>query len=369
MRSHRLIAAVAVGLLALASCSSSDGNGDDRKIAVSATDDSCDIADTDLKAGTHTFAVTNDGEEVTEFYVYSGNKVVSEVENIAPGTTRDLTVELTSGDYEGACKPGMKGYGIRSDIKVTGKAKAKTDPKLVEATTEYEKYIATEADELVGATEKFVRLVKAGKAEQAKRLYPRARTHWERIEPVAEIFGDLDPKIDARANDVEPGTKFTGFHKLEKDLWKTKDISSSGPVVDQLLADVRTIVKRAKNEELQPLQLANGSKALLDEVATTKITGEEDRYSHTDLWDFAANVEGSEAAIDALRPALKERDPELLTKLDRQFAKVEKTLAEHRAGDGYELHTELTRAELKEMSNAINALSESVSQVAVAIAK
>lgn len=120
MRPHRLIAIAAVGLLAFTSCSSSDGGSGDHKIAVTATDDSCEVADTDLKAGTHTFGVKNDGEKVTEFYVYSGDKVVSEVEDIAPGTTRDLTVELDGGKYEGACKPGMKGHGIRTAITVTG---------------------------------------------------------------------------------------------------------------------------------------------------------------------------------------------------------------------------------------------------------
>ena len=71
------------------------------------------------------------------------------------------------------------------------------------------------------------------------------------------------------------------------------------------MADVKTIVAKANVEKLTPLQLANGAKELLDEVATGKITGEEDRYSHTDLWDFEANVEGSQAAIAALRPVLQ----------------------------------------------------------------
>ena len=121
-------------------------------------------------------------------------------------------------------------------------------------------------------------------------------------------------------------------------------------------------------DRLKPFQLANGSKELLDEVATTKITGEEDRYSHTDLWDFAANVEGSKAAIDALRPALAERDPRLLRELDTQFAKVAKVLDKHRKGTGFKLHTELSKGELRELSDAINALGEPVSKVAAAIA-
>ncbi|MGH3714351.1 MAG: iron uptake system protein EfeO [Micromonosporaceae bacterium] len=372
MRVDRLVALAAVGVLAVSGCSSKESAKDGsrvHKIAVTATDDACELAETELKAGSHTFAVKNEGKQVTEFYVYAGEKVVSEAENIKPGDTRDLTVDLAAGAYEGACKPGMKGEGIRTAFTVTGDTKAESDPKLKKAVADYRAYVAGEADQLVTKTEEFVKLIKAGKVEEAKRLFPVARVHWERIEPVAEIFGDLDPAIDARENDVEPGQQFTGFHKLEKDLWVTKDISKSGPTADKLLVDVKKIVKLAKAEELKPFQLANGSKELLDEVATTKITGEEDRYSHTDLWDFHANVEGSKAAIDALRPALEERDPKLLKTVEAEFAKVAAVLGKHKKGAGWKLHTELSKAELKELSDAINALGEPVSKVAAAVAK
>src|SRR5262249_20812679 len=158
---------------------------------------------------------------------------------------------------------------------------------------------------LLDKTKEFVAAVKGGDVTKAKALFPEARTYWERIEPVAEIFGDLDPKIDGREDSLDPGMAFTGFHRIEKDLWTPADISKDGPLADQLLTDVTEIVSKANAEKLSPLQLANGAKELLDEVATGKITGEEDRYSHTDLWDFAANVEGSKAAISALRPVLQ----------------------------------------------------------------
>ena len=75
----------------------------------------------------------------------------------------------------------------------------------------------------------------------------------------------------------------------------------------------------------QLAELANGAVELMNEVANSKITGEEDRYSHTDLWDFNANVEGSKAAIAALRPVLEERDAALVKTLDTEFANVDTT--------------------------------------------
>lgn len=339
-------------------------------IEVTATDTECKVARTDAAAGTSTFKITNGGTKVTEFYVYAaGDRVMGEVENIGPGVSREFIVELPAGSYETACKPGMIGKGIRAAFTVTGSAPAlNEDAKLKEATDSYQRYVKSQTDALLVKTQEFVDAVKAGDKEKAKALFPIARTYWERIEPVAEIFGDLDPKIDGRAEVIEEGMDFTGFHAIEKDLWETGDISKSGPMADQLMVDIKEIVALANAEELSPLQLANGAKELLDEVATGKITGEEDRYSHTDLWDFAANVEGSKAAVASLRPVLEDSDPELVKELDKQFAAVEAALEKHRLGDGWKLHTALTDADLKELSDAINALGEPVSEVAAVVA-
>ena len=196
---------------------------------------------------------------------------MSEVENIAPGLRRDLHVELPAGTYETACKPGMSGKGIRGAFNVTGESKPLTDDaKLAAAAENYQRYVKSQTEALIVKTREFVDAVKAGDAALAKALYPVARTYWERIEQgirslvglglseaytptlvpdddhfpaVAEIFGDLDPLIDGREADLEPGTEFTGFHKIEKDLWVANDVSQSGPVADKLLADVQKIVE------------------------------------------------------------------------------------------------------------------------------
>ena len=374
MTSTRAVLTGALALIALAGCGTAtpaeqEGGG---AIAVSASDDACEVATTSAKAGTITFEVTNKGSRVTEFYLYAeGDRIMGEVENVTPGLTRRLIVEVTdSGKYQTACKPGMQGKGIRGEFTVTGEAKKSTDTdeKLAEATKSYQRYVNSQTDALVDKTTEFTSAVKAGDVEKAKALFPVARIYWERIEPVAESFGDIDPKIDAREDDVEPGAKFTGFHRLEKDLWTQGLQADSGAIADQLLADVQDLVKRAKTVELTPVQLANGAKELLDEVATGKITGEEDRYSHTDLWDFRSNVDGSQAAVASLRPVIEERDPSLLKTLDDRFAAVDAVLEKHQKGDGYKLYTELTQADIKEMAEAVDALGEPISQVAEVVA-
>ncbi|MGY1758368.1 iron uptake system protein EfeO [Geodermatophilus sp. SYSU D01062] len=373
-----LLTAGLLAALTTAACGSADtgsgaasGGGEAADtVAVAATDDACDVASSELPAGTHSFQVTNSGDRVTEFYVYAeGDRVMGEVENIAPGLTRELLVELPAGSYETACKPGMVGDGIRGDLTVTGEAQSLSeDETLARASADYQRYVQSQTGALLEQTTAFVDAVEAGDVEGAKALYPVARTYWERIEPVAEVFGDLDPLIDGREGDQAEGEDFTGYHRIEQALWVGGTTEGMTPYADQLLENVQQIVDLANDTTLEPLQLANGAKALLDEIATGKITGEEDRYSHTDLWDFAANLEGSEAAVQALRPYLEEADPDLVAEIDERFAATEAELEQYRTDGGWTLHDQLTEDQLRGLSDSITALSESVSQVAAVVA-
>jgi iron uptake system component EfeO len=367
----------ALSALTLAACGSGSGASSsapvaaDDVIAVAATDDGCDVATAQLAAGTHRFTVTNSGSKITEFYVYAdGDRVVGEVENIAPGVARELLVQLPAGTYQTACKPGMVGDGIRTTLTVSGEAPPLPhDQALRQAATDYQRYVQSQTGALVEQTTAFVAAVKAGDVAGAKALYPVARTYWERIEPVAESFGDLDPIIDGREGDQAEGEDFTGYHRIEQALWQTGDVSAMGPYADQLLSNVLDLAARANDVQLAPLQLANGAKALLDEIATGKITGEEERYSHTDLWDLQANLDGSQNAVQTLRPHLSKAAPDLVAQLDERFASTQAELAKYRRGDGFVSYDELTQEQLRGLSDSITALTESVSQVAAVVAQ
>ena len=371
----RLVAPLALSLtaaLALAGCAEKEGtassstNGAGGPISVTATDTTCELSATTAPAGTITFEVTNSGSKVNEFYVYAeGDRIVGEVENITPGLSRELKVEVTEpGTLTTACKPGMVGDGIRAPFTVTGTAtKGSTDAKVATAINDYKAFVASEADEFVEKTGAFVAAVKAGDVAKAKALYADARHPWEAIEPVAESFGDLDPRIDGREDVIAEGMAFTGYHRLEKDLWKDGLQKDSSAIADRLLADVKEIAEKSKTVEPTALSIANGAKALLDEVATGKITGEEERYSHTDLWDFDGNLEGSQQALAALRPVIAERDPALQKVLDARFDELKKLLESHRTGEDYKSYTALTDADVKALTISLDALAEEVSKV------
>ncbi|MEV3902415.1 iron uptake system protein EfeO [Mycobacterium sp. NPDC050551] len=350
------------------------GNGAS-DITVEASDSECKLSGTEASTGPSTFVVTNNGNKVTEFYVYGeGDRVMGEVENISPGLQRKLIVQLTEpGTYQTSCRPGMVGDGIRNDFTVSGEAvQIDTEGKFKEAADSYKRYVNSQAEALVPAVEAFVAAVKARDVASAKAQFPTSRTYFERIEPVAESFpNDLDPRIDLREADLEEGQKWTGFHAIEKALWVTGLTPETDKLGDQLIADVKELNDgvKAPDYSIDSTQIAGGAQGLLDEIAISKISGEEDIFSHTDLWDFNANLQGSQTAVSSVRPILDEKDAELGKRVDQRFEDVEALLEKYREGDGFVSYDKVTEPQRQELSRAIDALSKEVSQVQGVVAQ
>lgn len=368
-----LVAGLALG--SLTACADKVDESQSTNFTVAATDDACTVSGAEATTGTSTFEVTNNGEKTTEFYVYtSGGRVVGEVENIGPGATRKLVVQITDpGDYTLTCKPGMVGDGFPQTLKVTGEAvEASTDEVLTQAVDGYISYVRSQTTALQGQVDEFVAAIESDDIDTAKELFPLARTPYERIEPVAESFpNDLDPRIDLREADIQEGDTWSGFHKIEKDLWVNKKITDETKAdAAQLKQDIAELVDgvAADDYTLAPVQIASGAQGLLDEIATSKITGEEDIFSHTDLYDFQANLDGSRAAIASLEKALNERDPQLLTDINERFDAVQTLLDAYREGDGFVSYDKVSQEERRELSDALDVLTEKVSTVQEVVA-
>ncbi|MBF0582229.1 iron uptake system protein EfeO [Corynebacterium sp. ED61] len=340
-------------------------------IDVNANDTACEVGSSETGTGSTTFKVVNNGTKTNEFYVMtSGGRVLGEVENIGPGASRTLVVEFQdAGDYTTLCKPGMVGEGISGTIKVTGESvnSAEGDAALTEAVENYTSYVRSQTENLQDVTAEFVDAVKAGDVDKAKELFPQVRTPYERIEPVAESFpNDLDPRIDLREADLAEGDEWTGFHTIEKDLWEGGKITGQTKKnADQLSQDIKELVDGINSDDFQlsPVQIATGAQGLLDEIATSKITGEEDIFSHTDLYDFQANLEGSRAAIASLEKPLEERKPGMLKEINSRFDAVQDELNKHREGDGFVSYDTVSDSERKALSTALDHLTEEVSKV------
>ena len=379
-KSSALLTLGLAGGLLLCGCTPNDPQGGDGAVQVTSTDTECTVSTDTVPAGNLRFAVTNDGPQVTEFYLLAedGLRIVAEVENIGPGLTRDLVLKAAPGTYKTACKPGMVGDGIRHDFTVTDSgadlSAQGADKELVAtANTQYASYVKDQTEQLLTGTKAFAAAYKAGDTAKAKELYAPTRVHWERIEPVAESFGDLDPMMDAREADLEPGQKWTGWHVAEKDLWPPKTgytaqtAAQRAAIADQLVKDTETLYQRTRSMQFTADQIGNGAKGLLDEVATGKVTGEEEIWSHTDLWDFQANVDGARVAWEGLRPILKKKDAALDSQLQLKFSALQKLLDQHKVGKGFKTYDQLSKEEVKALSDAVNALSEPLSKLTAAV--
>lgn len=221
----------------------------------------------------------------------------------------------------------------------TSAAAATPNPLAEKAGEEYKAYAVEQVGELVTLVKVFTDAVRAGDVKAAQEAYAPSRAPWERIEPLAGLIPDIDGKVDSRVDDFEneDDPTFTGWHRLEYLLFVKNTTEGGAQFADQLDKDVAELKDGIAKLEVTPLDVATGAAELIEEVSEGKITGEEDRYSKTDLWDFDANVQGSQAAVDKLTPALEKANPELLGKIDGGISDIYATLAPLRQGNGWVL--------------------------------
>ena len=271
------------------------------------------------------------------------------------------TILLTSSLLLTAC--GHNNHDNANE-KTSKESTNKNKVALQKTANEYRKYTNEQLDQFLKGTEEFVSAIKADDIEKAKSLYPKVRMYYERSEPVAEAFGDLDPKIDARLADMKEEKKedkWTGYHKIEKSLYQENKID------EMTKKDANQLLKDAKVDTLDitPKLMLQGSVDLLNEVSTSKITGEEEVYSHTDLYDFKANIEGAQKIYELFKPELEKKDKKLSSTIKDNFNKVNQLLDKYKNNDGYKDYSAVTKEDRKALSDAVNSLGEPLSKMAV----
>ena len=245
-----------------------------------------------------------------------------------------------------------------------------TKEQLKQATELYKKFVENQVDTLLKDTEKFAETIKAGNLEEAKKQYPLIRMAYERSEPIAESFGELDVNIDFRLADYLEEKKtedgWRGFHKIEKIMWEKNTTKGTEEYADQLVKDIKELKAKVATVEVTPDLMVTGAVDLLNEVATQKITGEEEIFSHTDLYDFKANIEGAEEIFKIFKPLIEKKDSKLAKDLVEKFATINGLLDKYKTDDKhYKLYTDLTKENTKELSEAVTKLGEPLSQMGV----
>lgn len=249
-------------------------------------------------------------------------------------------------------------------------SKSSSNEVLEKATSDYKMFVEEQIQGLLEDTQAWAETLKAGDLEKAKSDYPIIRMAYERSEPIAESFGESDVKIDFREVDYveENGSDegWIGFHRIEKILWTENTTKGTEVYADQLVNDIKELKAKIATIEVSPDLMLTGAVDLLNEVATTKITGEEEIFSHTDLYDFRANIEGAEVIFKLFRESIQEKDKDLVQQLDKEFQKVNELLDQYMTDDkNYKLYTELTKEDTTTLAEAVTKLGEPLSRMGI----
>lgn len=346
--------------------------------------DGCTLDTTSVPAGPVTFKVTNSSAPgITEMELLKDQRIVGEKENLAPGLDPvTFTVSLDGGQYEVYCPGAGTEY---LDLAVTGQAAATptgTVPTILsQGTKDYSAYVVDQVNQLDSGVKALDAAVQSGNVNAAKAAYANARTFYERSESAVDGFvlpgfavddnaGNLDYLIDMReSTPVDAKVGWKGFHAIERDLWQGNAITPATKALStELVGNVGKLVTVVGPLQYKPEDLANGAADLIEEVQNTKITGEEEAFSHLDFVGFAGNVEGAQQAYASLRPGLQKIDPALVTTLDQQFQTVLTTLDGYRdpsALGGFQVWTPALQAtDAPKLTAVIQPLHESLATVA-----
>jgi iron uptake system component EfeO len=402
-RKAALSLVAAVSLAALAACGGNDatdakqggggaapGKSGASKVTITMTSgssgDSCNPSTTTAAAGPVTFTVKNESATgLTEIEILQDQRIIGEKESLAPGLpAAPITLTLGGGTYQIYC-PGAVKETI--PFTVTGEATAASGSAatlLTEGATQYGGYVTTQVQDMVAAVRKLQQDVDAGNVRAAQKQYGAARPFYEKIESDVDGFvlpgfgptdnhGNLDYLVDMRASNLDPAVGWHGFHAVERDIFGQQRITAqTKKLAAELTANVQKLAELSKSLTYKPEDLANGAAGLLEEVQANKISGEEEKFSHIDLVDFASNVEGAQQAFAYLKPGLKEVDASLTDTIGQRFDSVTAMLDTYRdphAIGGYRRYTAaLKKSDANKLSQTVQALQDSLAHLAEKVA-
>lgn len=349
--------------------------------------DTCLLDHASAATGPVTFTVSNtDSTGITEIELLSDARILGEKENLAPGLAPvTFTATLSGGTYQIYC-PGADPE--TQPFTVTGRAAAtptgSTQVVLADGVTGYAAYVRGVITDMQGAVAQLRTAVDSGDVVASKKAYATLRPYYEKVESDVEGFiepgadptknaGNLDYLVDMRGSNLDPEVGWTGMHAIERDLWQGGAIT---PQTKKYAADLQTDIGKltavARTLTYKPEDLANGAAGLLEEVQSGKITGEEEAFSHLDLVDFSANVEGAQQAFSFLEPGLMTIDPALTAQITAQFTLVRNQLSTYRDASqlgGFKPYTAALRAtDAAALSKAVQGLQDPLSRIAEKVA-
>jgi iron uptake system component EfeO len=341
------------------------------EIVVNIHPHSCEPNALTVPAGRASFRIVNRSDRAVEWEILDGVLVLEERENIAPGLSQVINANLVPGDYTITC--GLLS-NPRGTLHVTptaaSDAAAKAKPSMVAfigPLSEFRVYLSSQGSALIKATTALEQAIEAGDLSQAQALYAPARAAYQRVAPAAQRLAELDNAINARADYFEKREQdpaFVGFHRLEYALFQQRNLDGLTPVAQRLTSDVTTLKQQLLAEPLLPEQLVSIVVRNLNTLADVRASsGEEERYSHTDLNGFAANLDVARKVVELLRPMLSKSAADVLPKIDSALAAFDSELNGLKVKDGYASYDSVSAEQRKQIADKAQALADALDTI------
>lgn len=334
----------------------------DGAILVTVTDATCEPAELTVPAGKATFRIHNASERPLEWEILDGVMVVAERENITPGLNATLTERLKAGTYDITCGLLSNPRGKLTVVATAESEAAKAAPEtrhFIGPLSEYRVYLNRRASDLIDATETLAERITAGDVEGAKEAWLAARQPWRQMAPVSGRIGDLANSMDPLAAYLEKreqDTGFTGFHRIEYGLWQASSTEGLAPVATQLAADAATLKDRLKALSLEPADLAGNAAALAERVAD-QATASQAPYSHADLAEFSADLDGIAKSALLVDPLVKDASPQASQALATALDGARATLDGFKVNDTFPPYDQVDAVGRKKIADAFTTVA------------
>jgi iron uptake system component EfeO len=345
-------------------------------VRITLTPHSCTPKPAKVATGQIDFNVTNknaDAVSEAELRSHDLSHILGEQENLTPGLTGGFSLVVQPGRYIINCPGADRDHATFTVTGTSTAASWKSNSVLATAVSRYGSYVNQNVGELVSSTRTMCSAVNAGNMGQAEQAYPQARIFYERIEPVAEVWGTLDTSIDGRIdNPVTNPADLEGFHKLELLMWSDNTLAGAPTYCSQLVQHEQQLQQLVSTASYDPVTMASGATDLINEAATSKITGEEERYSNTDFIVFQANVDGAMEVFNLLKPQLEKNSPTVVSAIEQRYDAVESAIARYKATPGYDdtgyvEYSTVLDPQRRQLSTSVQAFAEALSKMSGAV--
>lgn len=340
---------------------------------------SCEKTNYTATGGSIEINFKNTGSKSGSILLTQNKKIILTAKNISSKKEKTIKANLNEGTYLIQCGSEdaiQSVLAVSSVVELSENEnktydKSKVEDEINQSVKEYKTYVLEQVQKIKAEVKLLTDPVRAGDLELAKTNYPLSRQAWESIEPIAQLFPKEDFAIDSRADDHADleadgfgvGT-FKGYHQIEYLLFIQNNTQDAIVYADELEVDIDKLQAKIESLTIDPFIMSKGPQGLIEEVATTKIRGEENRYSGTDLYDFEANLEGSDVIIDFFADELNTQEPAFMPEYEESMKYVRSILNKYKTPNGaFENYSSLTQADKDELKVALDNLTEQLSQI------